>query len=110
MAYRDLEARLLWAWKAPIINDFEAMIYYGVLRRLVGKWIDPDPKSSLQNDLLCGEGGIESTEPTKRMMGLAIEAMKTPVLKALLQGTPDDRCLAALEEASKTDRTVAGYL
>jgi pyruvate,water dikinase len=97
-AYRDLEARLLWAWKAPIINDFAAMIYYGVLRRLIQKWVEPDPKSSLQNDLLCGEGGIESTEPTKRMMLLALEAARSPAVSALLARTPDDRCLEALAE------------
>ncbi|HVY62761.1 MAG TPA: PEP/pyruvate-binding domain-containing protein, partial [Planctomycetota bacterium] len=49
-AYRDLEARVMWSWKAPIINDFAAMIYYGVLKRLVTKWVEPDPRSSIQND------------------------------------------------------------
>jgi pyruvate,water dikinase len=45
VAYRALEADLLWAWKAPIINDFAAMIYYGVLRKLIAKWVEPDPNS-----------------------------------------------------------------
>ena len=32
--YRDLENRLLLAWDAPLVNDFFAMMFYGVLRRL----------------------------------------------------------------------------
>ncbi len=107
--YRELEARLLWAWKAPIINDFAAMIYYGVLRRLVGRWIDPDPRSAIQNDLLCGEGGIESTEPTKRMMALAIDARKAPSVAKVLLGTSDERCLAAIDAAAGEDPDVAAW-
>ena len=33
--YRDLERRLLLSWDAPLVNDFFAMIFYGVLRSLV---------------------------------------------------------------------------
>jgi pyruvate,water dikinase len=108
-SYRELEDRVLWSWKAPIINDFAAMIYYGVLRRLVTKWIEPDPKSSLQNDLLCGEGGIESTEPTKRMMALAIEAKGT-VVAGILEMHPDDQCLAALERFARESPEVSAFL
>jgi len=106
-AYRQLEVELLWSWKAPIINDFAAMIYYGVLRKLIAKWVEPDPKSSLQNDLLCGEGGIESTEPSKRMMHAAIKAKGTPSVAKLLAETPDDQCMAAVEAAAKSDPDVA---
>lgn len=109
-AYRRLEVDLLWSWKAPIINDFAAMIYYGVLRRLIARWVEPDPKSSLQNDLLCGEGGIESTEPSKRMMHAALEAKKHAPLARLLAETPDDRCMAAIEAAAKDDPAIAKFL
>ena len=57
-----LEDALLRQWRAPLVNDFLAMIWFGVLGRLVERWL-PDVPRSLFNDLLCGEGGIISTEP-----------------------------------------------
>jgi phosphohistidine swiveling domain-containing protein len=73
--YRDLRGRLLLHWDAPIVNDFFAMIYYGLLRSLVIKWC-ADPGGTLQNDLIGGEGGIVSAEPAVRMQRMA--AMATP--------------------------------
>ncbi|HEY9421710.1 MAG TPA: PEP/pyruvate-binding domain-containing protein, partial [Thermoanaerobaculia bacterium] len=60
--YRQMEEKLLWEWKAPIINDFFVMVFYGTLKKLCASWCG-DESGSLQNDLICGEGGIESTEP-----------------------------------------------
>jgi pyruvate,water dikinase len=68
--YRDLERQLLKRWDAPLVNDFFAMIFYGVLRKLVEKWCG-DASGSLQNDLLCGEGGMISAEPAKRVRAMA---------------------------------------
>ncbi|MBI5691335.1 MAG: phosphoenolpyruvate synthase [Verrucomicrobia bacterium] len=68
--YRDLERQLLLRWDAPLVNDFFAMIFYGVLRRLTARWCD-DADGTLQNDLLCAEGGMISAEPAKRVRELA---------------------------------------
>jgi pyruvate,water dikinase len=108
-AYRSLEADLLWAWKAPIINDFAAMIYYGVLRRLIARWVEPDPKSCLENDLLCGEGGIESTEPSRRMMLAAMEARRSAALSKLLAETADERCMEAVARGAANDPDVKKF-
>ena len=48
--YRDLRDRLLLHWDAPLVNDFFAMIFYGVLRKLTQAWCD-DTEGTLQNDL-----------------------------------------------------------
>jgi pyruvate,water dikinase len=101
--YHELEARLLWNWKAPIINDFAAMVFYGTLRKLVARWVDPEGKLSVQNDLLCGEGGIESTEPTREMIRLALRARASSEVAEILRETPDERCLEALEAAAKRE-------
>ena len=69
-AYRDLERRLLTRWDAPLVNDFLAMIFYGALRKLASRWCG-DADGTLQNDLLCGEGGMISAEPAKRVERLA---------------------------------------
>src|SRR5207249_12137830 len=81
--YRDLRGRLLLKWDAPLVNDFFAMIFYGLLRHLVTRWCD-DPAGTLQNDLISGEGGIVSAEPAVRMQRLAGLAAGDPALLELL--------------------------
>ncbi|MDQ3072560.1 MAG: PEP-utilizing enzyme [Bacteroidota bacterium] len=59
--YKELENTLVKKWKAPLVNDFFAMIYFGVLQKIaagVGN-------SRLHNDLLCGAKDIISTEPIR---------------------------------------------
>jgi pyruvate,water dikinase len=68
--YHGLERKLLTRWDAPLLNDFFAMIFYGVLRSLSSKWCQ-DPEESLQNDLLAGEGGMVSAEPAQRVRQMA---------------------------------------
>ncbi|WP_094701726.1 PEP/pyruvate-binding domain-containing protein [Brevibacillus laterosporus] len=67
--YLKLQGQLLTRWDAPLINDFGAMIYYGLLRKLTTKWCN-DEDSTLQNSLLAAEGGIISAEPAIRMKKL----------------------------------------
>src|SRR6185503_5938793 len=66
--YSEFEDRVLWSWRAPIINDFFVMIFYGSLKKLCTNWCKD---ASLQNDLLSGEGGIESAEPAKMLLRIA---------------------------------------
>ena len=88
--YRDAADTLLWNWKAPIINDFFVMVFYGVLRRLCSTWCGDDTES-LQNDLLCGEGDIESTKPTKMLLRLAATVREDEALKRLfLERAPEE--------------------
>jgi len=73
--YRMLDREVLARWQAPIINDYLCMIFFGLLKKLTEKWLAGGQEgSSLQNDLLCGQGDLESTEPTKMLMRIA-EAM-----------------------------------
>jgi pyruvate,water dikinase len=93
--YRRLEARLLTRWDAPLINDFFAMIFFGVLRSLVGKWLG-DTDGTLQNNLLVGEGGIISAEPARRIREMAQLVMADePLIDALCDGSLDEisRCV-----------------
>ena len=64
--YRDLRDRLLLHWDAPLVNDFFAMIFYGVLRKLTQSWCG-DREGTLQNDLISGQGGLVSAEPALRL-------------------------------------------
>ncbi len=81
--YRNLERQLLKRWDAPLVNDFFAMIFYGSLRKLVEMWCG-DASGSLQNDLLCGEGGMISTEPAKRVREMAELVRGQPALSGVL--------------------------
>lgn len=60
--YFELESKLMKKWQAPLVNDFYAMIFYGLLKKQLLKI---DENGTLQNDLLTGETGIISTEPIR---------------------------------------------
>ncbi len=95
--YRDLERQLLTRWDAPLVNDFFAMIFYGVLGKLTRTWCG-DEQGTLQNDLLCAEGGMISAEPARRVRALATLARQHPVLvDALCEGE-----LVQIEDAIAT--------
>lgn len=66
--FHELESQLLKRWDAPLINDFFAMIFFGLLGGLGKKWIGDD---GIQNDLICGEGGMISAEPAMRVLAMA---------------------------------------
>ena len=79
--YRNLERQLLTRWDAPLVNDFFAMIFYGVLRKLVTSWAG-DESGTLQNDLVSGGGAIVSAEPAKRIEQMAAMVEKDDALLA----------------------------
>jgi len=85
-AYVEAETRIMGRWQAPIVNDILAMIYFGALRKALGTWGLAD--TSLHNDLLCGEGGLESTEPTRDLLALMDDVREDPALCELLRTKP----------------------
>jgi len=85
--YRTLEGQLLLRWDAPLVSDFFAMIFYGVLRKLAAGWCG-DADGTLQNDLLCAEGGMISAEPAKRVRELAALAARDPETVRRLNEAP----------------------
>lgn len=87
--YNEMESALLWNWKAPIINDFYVMIYFGLLRKLSNTWCG-DASDSLQNDLVCGEPGVESAEPAKFLLRLAQQASHVPALRDAILNQPPE--------------------
>ncbi len=96
--YLHMDINMLGKWKAPIINDFLCMVHFGILKGLTGKWLT-SLGSSIQNDLLAGEGNLESAEPTKELIRMAGEVVKTPALKTLLEDHPVDSLLEALNQS-----------
>lgn len=124
--YHLLEAKLLLKWDAPLVNDFFAMIFYGVLKSLT-QLVLWDAQSNLHNDLLAQTGDIISAEPAARIAKMAKAAAvdaslidvlcnkplpvierrlrQEPQLKAMLDAYLEkfgDRCIGELKLESPT--------
>lgn len=105
--YRELEQKLLRHWDAPLTNDFFAMIFYGLLRKMTEQLAMDDSRfSGLYNDLLCGQTGIISTEPARLMKEMAkVAAAHRPLALSLIN---DD--LPRIEnEISKVPQFAVSY-
>lgn len=76
-AYRLLERQLLRHWDAPLVNDFFAMVFFGLLRKTCARWIGEE---MLANDLVGGEGGLVSLEPARRIGEMASMASAHPAV------------------------------
>ncbi|QUM89821.1 phosphoenolpyruvate synthase [Moritella sp. 36] len=82
---KQLDADIFLNWTSPIVNDFYVMTMNGKVHRWLEK-VSVEYPDVVQNNLLSGEEGIESTEPTKfllRMCGYLRqhEEMKNLVLE-----------------------------
>jgi pyruvate,water dikinase len=93
-----LRTNLLGNWHTPIINDFYVMMMNGKMHRWIEKCGVENP-SILQNNLMSGEEGIESTEPTKFLLAMCDYVRKKPELVSLMQGTENEHLLAAMQTA-----------
>jgi pyruvate,water dikinase len=107
--YRSLERRLLSRWDAPLVNDFFAMIFYGVLRGLVRRWCGDD-EGTLQNDLLCGGGGVISAEPAERVREMARVAAASPGFAAVLADGSPEEISSSLNREPELARRYEEYL
>lgn len=68
--YLDFEKKLLNEWKAPLLNDFFAMIWFGRLQKKCSPYHSAG-HPNIHNDLLCGSSDIISTQPIHRTIALA---------------------------------------
>ncbi len=100
--YRELEEKLLWNWHAPIINDFLCMIHYGIFKTLTSRWLS-SLGPSFQNDLMAGNGNLESALPTKELMRLAQKIKDTPELYKYLEKFSANDRLEALSQSEFKD-------
>lgn len=94
--YRDLEKQLLQKWDAPLVNDFFAMIFYGVLGKLCTKWLH-DENGTLQNELLRDCGEIISARPPKLIREMSEIVRPRPEFAKLL-ADPETPVVAKMRE------------
>ncbi len=101
--YWDMDEKLVWNWRAPIINDFYVMIFYGMLAKLCETWCG-DEEGTLQHDLICGEGGIATKEASDELIRLAKTARAEPAVRELIQNTPPDEVLEKLRDTPGSEK------
>lgn len=80
--YLDFEQKLLLEWKAPLLNDFFAMIWFGMLQKQCEQFTGGQ-NPNLHNDLLCGSNDIISVQPVHRSIAIAARIAAVPALKSL---------------------------
>ena len=105
--YGRLEAQLLRRWDAPLLNDFLAMIFSGVLGRLCAGWLGD---ASLQNGLLSGEGGLISTEPARRVKAMAQMATGDADFARALRDEPLEPILEMMRGHADFEAAYQDYL
>lgn len=96
--YKQFESNLLLEWKAPLINDFFAMIWFGLLQKNTAKLCPDEP--NLHNDLLCGSQDIISVEPIHRSMALADAIRKDPACESLFRDNSPEEIWKKLSNGS----------
>ena len=107
--YYELEKQLLHKWDAPLVNDFLAMIFYGKLKEKCRE-LFKEKGDAIHNDLLCGEGGIISSEPAKRIKELARLAKDNNELLELLENKDVLRIQRELPKYKEFNEKINEYL
>ncbi len=112
--YQAFERKLLNEWKAPLLNDFFAMIAFGTLEKRVKKLVG-DAYPNLHNDLLCGSADIISTQPIHRCLAIAGEIGQADRLRDLFLHADPQTIWRKLQAdgdgaAKELKRQIDGYL
>lgn len=87
--YQTFEKILTEKWNPPLVNDFFAMIYFGVFQKLIARWIG-EGHPHLHNDLLASSKDIISTQPMIQSLNLAKEIIDSEELKKMMEGEPKE--------------------
>lgn len=87
VSFRNLEQQLITRWDAPLLNDFFAMIFFGLLGKQLQKHFQQEAEA-LQANLLIATGDMISAQPAKQIQQLAqIAAQKPGFAEKLLENS-----------------------
>jgi pyruvate,water dikinase len=104
--YQRLESQLLTRWDAPLVNDFFAMIWFGLANRAADQWIGPNALGNL----LTGDGEVISAEPARRVRTLAATLRDDAPMADLLLGGTANEIAGALADRPALAAALADYL
>ncbi|MCB0878988.1 MAG: hypothetical protein KDC46_08410 [Thermoleophilia bacterium] len=96
-AYDQLRTELLSNWQTPIVGDTRVMIMFDRLRKTIRK-VGLDDEGTLHNDLMCGQGEVESAEPTYHLVRVAERIRADEAMRAIVLDTPDDELRDAIRD------------
>jgi pyruvate,water dikinase len=97
--YLEFENTLSKNWRAPIVNDFFCMVYFGVLQKLCFKYFGEEEKD-LHNNLLTGAKDIISTEPIEWTADIVQEIHKNEHAVVLFENDSPAELWAKLQDDS----------
>jgi len=80
--YKEFEHVLTKKWEPPLVNDFFAMIYFGIFKKLIVKYLGED-YPHIHNDLLADSNDIISVQPMIQSLTIAKGIIKNKEQKEL---------------------------
>lgn len=95
-----LKEQLMMNWHTPIINDFYVMMMNGKVHRWLERAGVENPVI-VQNNLMSGEEGIESTEPTKFILRMCDYIRSRPELGEMIVNTGNQYLLSVIQSSDK---------
>lgn len=101
-AYDQVRTELLSDWQTPIVGDTRVMIMFDRLRSMI-RSLGLDDGGTLHNDLMCGQGEVESAEPTYHLVRVAERVRADASLCSLVLDTPDDQLRDAIRGSASAD-------
>ena len=105
--YKEFEQILLEKWEPPLVNDFFAMIFFGIFQKLVSKWIDSE-NLHLSNDLLAHSDDIVSVLPMKKSLEIAKLISENIATKNLFLNNPPEVVWESMK--NKNDDLIANKI
>lgn len=108
-AYEELKVNLLGNWQVPIINDFRVMVFFDKLRSAIAA-MGIDEQGTLANDLMCGQGDVESAEPTYMLLRMAAHIRADAELTAIVLDQSDDALHAAIMDCAAAGNAAAAHV
>jgi rifampicin phosphotransferase len=107
--YLELERRLLTRWDAPLVNDFFAMIFHGLLRGLTERWCG-NRDGRLAADLVRGNNAMISIEPAERVRRMAALVSNDDAFRTLLCKGAISDILEGLESRPQFQAEYRNYI
>ena len=81
-------------WKAPLVNDFFAMIYFGLLKKsMIGLFGET---TNIHNDLLIGDQTIITIRPAELIAGMVTKIYQSGDLLSLFKNNEPKTILSRL--------------
>jgi phosphohistidine swiveling domain-containing protein len=94
--YGRFESLMLREWKAPLVNDFFAMIYFGLLQKQCAQLAPEDP--NMHNRLLAGSDAVLTTQPMKELPKIANTIIEDQALTEIATNSSAQDLVQALAQ------------